>query len=420
MFNKSRRRIVAAIMSILVCLFVGTLAVIYASSYLEVSKSHFVMLKRHVQMYVLPNHMEGERGERLPPGWMEPIPENKPGGKPLDNNPSFQLSTFYSVAIGSDGQVLAVDISDREVIDAETLEAYAKDILNKGKTHGTKGSLVYLVEAKNGYMLVAFMDNTVIRESMSTLFRYTLVFGSVALAAFFFLAMYLARKIVDPLEQSYLKQKRFISDAGHEMKTPVSVVSANAEILQRQIGDNQWLANIQYENERMGNLVGQLLELARTESVKPQMEYLDLSRLVAGGALPFESIAFDNGLALNLQIADGVTVRGNGTQLGQLVSILVDNAIEHSQKGNEIIVSLSQSKNTAVLSVINTGDPIPQDKIEQLFERFYRADEVRNSEDKHYGLGLAIAKAIVEAHKGEIKVHCYDGRIEFCATIAKS
>ncbi len=406
-------------MSILVCLFLGTLAVIYASSYFEVANTNFDMLERHAQMYVLTDHIKPERIEKLPPGWMEPLPGKDHGGKPF-NTPAFQLLTMYSVAVAENGQILATDIGDREVYDEATLEKYAADILKNGKIKGTKGSLVYLVVPKNGYILVAFMDNTVIQESMTTLFRYTLVFGSIALVVMFFLSRYLAKRIVDPLEKSYLKQKQFISDAGHELKTPVSVVNANAEILQREIGENGWLANIQYENERMGKLVAQLLELARTEDVKPQMEHLDFSRLVAGGVLPFESVAFENGLLLNTQIADGVTVMGSSTQLSQLVSIFVDNAIRHGQGGKEIFVSLTQSRSTAVLSVINAGEPIPQEKVEQLFERFYRADEARTGKDNHYGLGLAIAKAIVEAHKGKIEVRCHNGLVEFRATVPKT
>ena len=419
MFKKSRKKIVAAIMSILVCLFIGTLAVIYASSYFEVANTNYEMLERHAQIYVLTDHMDNGHAGNLPHGWMEPIPLNNPGGKRFENNPSFQLATFYSVAIADNGQVLATDIGEREVYDKETLENYASDILKGGKKRGTKGSLVFHVEQKNGYTLVAFMDNTVIKESMTTLFRYTLVFGSVTLVSLFFLAIYLAKRIVKPLEESYKKQKQFISDAGHELKTPVSVVSANAELLSREIGDNQWLSNIQYENERMGKLVGQLLELARTENVKHHMEYLDLSRLVAGGALTFESVAFENGLMLKTQITDGITIPGNSTQLSQLVSILIDNAIQHSQNGEEIFVSLTNTRSVAVLSVINTGQPIPQDQMAQLFERFYRADEARNGEDNHYGLGLAIAKAIAEAHHGKIDVSCSDGKVCFTVRLPK-
>ena len=149
------------------------------------------------------------------------------------------------------------------------------------------------------------------------------------------------------------------------------------------------------------------------------MEYLDLSRLVVGGVLPFESVAFENGLTLNSQITDGIIALGNSTQLSQLVSILVDNAIRHSQNGKEVFISLTHTRSNAVFSVINDGDPIQQEQMTQLFERFYRADEARNGEDKHYGLGLAIAKAIVEAHHGKIEVSCYDGKVCFTVQVPK-
>lgn len=419
MFRKSRRKIVAAIMSVLALLFLGTLAVIYASSYLEVSATNYSMLERHAQLYILPGEMNDPIMDPQH-GGMEPFPDGEPGGKPFEDTPSFRLSTFYSVAVAEDGKILATDMGDRALYDEETLAEYAVQILKSGETRGIKGRLIYLVAPKNGYTLVAFMDNTIIQESMTTLFRNTLVFGGVAVIALFFLAVFLARKIVKPLEESYLKQKQFISDAGHELKTPVSVVSANAELLSRQLGENQWLANIQYENERMGELVGQLLELARTENVSAQMETLDLSRLVAGDALPFESVAYERGLTLTTAIADGIIVEGNSGQLGQLVSILIDNAIRHGQDGKEILVKLTENRGFAVLSVINTGAPIPPEQARHLFERFYRADEARTGDGKHYGLGLAIAKAIVTAHKGKIEVKCNSGLVEFRAAIPKA
>ena len=409
MFKKSRKKIVAAIMSILTLLWVGTLCVIYISSYFEVTTTNREMLKEHAEQYMLEKPMGGAFDP------MKPFPDRGPH---FDTN-QFKLSTFYSVAISYDNKVIEIRNDDAAVYTDAELESAARQVLEKSDTNGVIDNLVYYRMDKGGYTLVSFMDNTIIRESMNTLFRYTLIFGGVAIVALYFLAVYLAKKIVTPLEESYQKQKQFISDAGHELKTPVSVVSANAELLSREIGDNQWLANIQYENERMGKLVGQLLELARTENVKPQMEYLDLSRLVAGGVLPFESVAFENGLTLDSQITDGIITLGNSTQLSQLVSILVDNAIRHARNGKEIFISLTHTRSNAVFTVINDGEPIPQEQMTQLFERFYRADEARNGEDKHYGLGLAIAKAIVEAHNGKIEVLCYDGKVCFTARLPK-
>lgn len=419
MFKKSRRRIVAVIMSILVSMFLGTLLLIYTSSYWEVSKRNFEMLERHAQMYVLNEHLLPDSNETLPQGGMEPLPGKEPVGKPFDS-PAFELSTFYTVAFADNGQILATDIGDRKVYNESAIEEYAVDVFSNGRRKGTVDRLVYLAAPKNGYTLVVFMDNTIMQESMTTLFRYTLVFGCITLVMMFFLSGYLAKKIVDPLERSYTKQKQFISDAGHELKTPVSVVSANADILQREIGNNQWLANIQYENERMGKLIGQLLELARTENVMPQMVNLDFSRLVEGEILTLDSMAFESDFLLKTRITKGIYVKGNNTQLSQLVSILTDNAMQHGQRGKEIVVSLTYSHGTAVLSVINAGEPIPPDRMAMLFERFYRMDEARNSKDSHYGLGLAIAKAIADTHKGKMEVQCYEGLVEFRVVLPAS
>lgn len=407
MFKKSRIKIVAAIMGVLTLLWLGTLALIYLSSYFEVNATNLEMLREYSALYAL------DRPDGGAPVQNGPMPDKGPHA----DTDRFKLSTFYSVAVSYDGKVLKTENAQNEVLSDEELQSLAQSVLDESSSDGVINGLIYYKTNKGGYTLVAFMDNTIIRGSMGTLFRYTLIFGGAAIVLLFFVAVYLAKRIVSPLEESYEKQKQFISDAGHELKTPVSVVSANAELLSREIGENQWLDNIRYENERMGSLVGQLLELARTENVKPQTEELDLSRLVAGGTLAFESVAFEHGQRLNTEIKDNVTVVGDADRLAQLVSILVDNAIRYGKDGGEVLVRLTQTKNAAVLSVVNDGDPIPKETAERLFERFYRADEARSSEEKHYGLGLAIAKAIVSSHKGKLELKCHDGKVEFTATI---
>lgn len=408
MFKKSRRKIVAAIMSILVLLWVGTLGVIYTFSYAEMRSQTEQMLKAHAEMYDIPQSADGMK----PP--LKPFHSGDHRfDRDFEDSPRFQLTTFYTVAVSYDGETLEIKNEQQGVHSDDELKELALKIIDSGKESGTKDNLAFYKMDKYGYILVAFADNTVINESAMTLFRYTLVFGGVALILFFFLSVFLARKIVSPLEESYQRQKQFISDAGHELKTPVSVVSANAELLGREIGDNTWLQNIQYENERMGILVSQLLELARTENITPQMERIDFSRLAAGEALPFESVAFEKGLVLNTDIQGDVIIDGNTDQMKQLVSILLDNAIRHSKSQGEVYLSLTREHGFAKLSVINKGDEIEPKQRQRIFERFYRTDTVRNSEDKHYGLGLAIAKAIASSHKGHIDVLCYDGLVEF-------
>lgn len=404
MFKKSRKKIVLSIMSILVILWIATLGLIYALSYYEMSNQNRKMIEAHADMYVMQKPANEIYNDK-------PVKEfEKPG---FIDTPRFQLSTFYTVAISYDGKILEIQNDREDVYSEEYFKKLALNVFKDDKIIGTKDNLLYYVKDKAGYILVTFMDNTLINEGAATLIRYTLIFGGIIIILFFFLSVFLARKIVKPLEESYIKQKQFISDAGHELKTPVSVISANAEILNRELGENQWLSNIQYENERMGMLVSQLLDLARNENTTPNMEKIDLSYLVSGEILPFESIAFENNLFLDSNIIENITILGNTNSLKQLISILVDNAIRHSNSKKGVYISLKREHNTASLSVINSGESIPKDKQDLIFERFYRVDIARNSDDKHYGLGLSIAKSIVTSHKGNIKVLCYDGLVEF-------
>lgn len=404
MFKQSRKKIVASIMTILILLWVGTLGIIYASSYFEMSKVNKEMLKVHSAMYEL-KPFEGEMSKDMP--------KQDFGKQDFSNSPRFQLSTFYTVALAYDGKVLEIKNDQPTLHTDEELEILSQSIAQDQKTTGTKKNLVFYKADKGGYILVTFIDNTVMNESAYTLFRYTLIFGGVAIVFFFFISKTLAKKIVQPLEESYQKQKQFISDAGHELKTPISVVSANTELLSREIGENLWLHNIQYENERMGILIGQLLELARTENTSPMMESLDFSRLCEGEALPFESVAFEHNLVLQTHISDDIKIEGNSSQLKQLISILLDNAIRHSKGGHIVGFYVVKEHKYAKVSVINQGEEIPPEERSRIFERFYRMDHVRNSEQKHYGLGLAIAKAIVDGHKGRIDVKCENGFVEF-------
>lgn len=407
MFKKSRQKIVAVIMVTLIALLGGTLCVIYVSSYAKVYQKNQNMLAHHIELssrHDFPDLID--------------FPKNVPNpnkNEPPFDDAVFRLSTFYLVVLDNDNNVLKTNNISTIYTDDE-LENIAIQVVDK-KNNGTYGNLVYRYEQKDGYFLVAFMDNTIMHESITTLFRYTLLFGIVATILIFFLARHAAKRIVQPLEESYRKQKQFISDAGHELKTPVSVVSANTEMLERQIGKNQWLSNIQHENARMGELVTLLLELARTEQITPEMSEVDFSRIVMGEVLPFETVAFENGLTLQSRISEQIMLEGNAQQLSQLVSILLDNAIYHSKADYVVQTILQKERDTIQLSVINEGTPIEEEQKNLLFERFYRGDEARTDDGNRYGLGLAIAKAIVAAHKGKIDVKCHNGLVEFCVTL---
>ena len=405
-------------MGSLILLFAVTLSVIMLASYREMRQQNTKMLEHYAELYSLEQQADRQNEPEIIPDGQNGTGPGRPdrGKPPIDERRDYQLSTFYSVAFADDGSVLAVDNGEKKIYSEEELESIAKEILSKERSSGRSDDLSYIVSRRSGYTLVAFMDITVTESSLSMLLHNILIIGGAALVLLFFISLFLSRQIIRPLEDNDRQQKQFISDASHELKTPVSVISANAELLSRQIGENEWLSNIQYENDRMGGLVKQLLDLSRAENAEVQMEQVDFSRLVTGETLAFESLAFDNGKTLQCGIEDGIFLSGNNSQLTQLVSILLDNAIRHSS-GEAVELSLEHKGNEAVLSVENDGEAIPPEKQKHLFERFYRVDEARDGEGHHYGLGLAIAKAIVEKHHGSIGVSCQEGKVKFTAAI---
>ena len=424
MFKRSRKKIILAIMGSLFLLFAVTLSVILIASFREVRQKNMEMLRRHVELYY-PGREAEIPGGPGPEGSQEALDETaenppeggpRPGKVPLDQRADYQLSTFYSVAFSADGSVLSADNGKKDLYSEEELVSVAKEILAGNSDSGRTGSLTYIVSRRPEYTLVALMDNTVSESGLNTLLHNVLVIGGGAIIIMFFLSLYLSKRIIQPLEDSDRLQKQFISDASHELKTPVAVIGANAELLSREIGENEWLANIQYENERMGGLVKQLLDLSRAESAEMPTEQVDFSRVVTGEALALEMLAFDQGKTIQSDIAEGILLSGNRIELSQLVSVLLDNAIRHST-GSVIGVSLKQQGHAAVLTVINDGDEIPPEKLAHLFDRFYRADEARGGEEKHYGLGLSIAKAVCEKHGGAISVSCGAGKVRFTVSL---
>ncbi len=431
-FSRSRRQIVMIIMSVFLLVFVGTLAAVYILSYQELYQDNLDMLEMYVEQYrengnpgqetagmsQQGNSSEPERNNSTEP---EKAPTQS-GTQDADSFPSednlpdrdgarFALSSFYSVAFDSDGQASSVDTGDGILYSESQITEVAETLLDEGHTEGTYGNFVYCIAEEKSYTLVVLMDNTLAADSFNTLFRYTLLLGMGMIVVLLLCAIALARWIIRPLEESDRRQRQFISDAGHELKTPVAVIEANAELLEREIGTSQWLHNIRYESSRMAGLVQELLALVRTERETIQMEPLNFSRLVMGGVLPFESIAFDLGRQLQYQIAEDVLINGNAGQLSQLVSILMDNAFSHSEGEGNVSVRLFKEKSSIYLTVSNPGAISEEDRA-AIFTRFYKGDAERN-DTGHYGLGLTIAKNIAANHHGEIHVECAEGRVIF-------
>lgn len=325
-------------------------------------------------------------------------------------SPEGYLVLFFS----SEGQIQAIvsggdcSLSEKEM-DACVRAAYAS-----GKTSGTAREMFFAIEQSPAGDILVLTDRTGLRESMRQIRLLSLAVTPFAAGLSILLAYLIARQIVLPVEKSFEKQKQFISDAGHELKTPLTVIGANADLLESEIGDNKWLEYIRSETARMNGLVKSLLTLARMENTEPPdtvKSNFDISKTVEEMTMVFESVIYENELTLTTEIEPAVFLRGSRDEIKQLVSILIDNAVKHCKKNGVITVSLKRgkNKNRVLLSVANQGDPIPENERSRIFERFYRADESRSGSENRFGLGLAIAKAITERHRGQISVDCRDG-----------
>ncbi len=417
MFNKTRRKIVFTVVLSLLILMAVTLATIYLSNRAVLQRESREMLKTYVERYSLEDEPGSDGGEmkpdRKPEDGERPAPPDERDGK---NEPEFRLSTFYSVAISKDGEVLKINNGNNDLKSEESLTESAKSILEGGKKSGKSGNMTYIVDEREDYTLVAMIDGTINDRNQQTLIRQMLIIGAAAMAVLFVLSIFIARRIVRPLEENDKRQKRFVSDAGHELKTPIAVISANSELLKREIGQSEWLDNIDYENERMSDLVKQLLVLSHAEGGDLPKETLDFSKLVDGEVLPFESLAFEKGIRIESDVEQGLFVEGDPNRLRQLVSILLDNALEHGT-GDVIELSLRKERHSARLVVSNGAAEMSEEKLSRLFERFYRADEARSGDDSHYGLGLSIAKAACEAHGGQISADYRNGRAYFTVSL---
>lgn len=423
MFKKTKRKIVFTVVFSLLSLLVITLGTIYVSNRIALQKENEEMLETYANRYSLNEQPDDKPGEK--PGEK---PDNKPDmqiGKPgsrenerIKNEPRFQLSTFYSVAYSADGEILSVNNGNNALYSEESLLDITSSILQSGKTSGRTGNMTYLVDKRDGYTLVAMIDGTINDSNQSVLFRQMLITGSASLFILIIISVFIARRIVKPLEENDKKQKRFISDAGHELKTPIAVISANSELLRREVGEHEWLDNIDYENGRMSDLVKQLLFLSKAENGDMIKETLNFSKLVSGEVLPFETLAYEKGKRIEAEIEPSVTVKGNSSRLKQLVSILLDNALSHGTK-DTIGLTLRCDKNNAVLTVTNDADEISADQLSHLFDRFYRKDESRAENGAHYGLGLSIAKAVVDAHGGHITASYDNGKAVFTVYIPR-
>lgn len=337
--------------------------------------------------------------DRLPPGMSPEIPYE---------------TRYFSVTFDNrTGTLIQADTSRIVSVDTTQAIAYANRVLESGKSHGFADTFRFCQKTEGIFLRITFLDcgrkldafySFLFASAGITLVGYLIVF---ALIAFF------SNRIIRPISESYEKQKRFITDAGHEIKTPLAIIQADTDVLAMELDENEWLEDIQKQTRRLATLTNDLVMLSRMEEGETamSMESFSFSHTVQETALSFSALAQTQGKEFHCQIQPDLTFRGNEKAIAQLVSILLDNAIKYSPDHSTIRLTAEKQGKTLRLTVFNTTiAPIAQDSIPLLFDRFYRTDPSRNSQTGGHGIGLSIARAIVNAHNGKINAATEDGQ----------
>lgn len=336
------------------------------------------------------------------------------GRRPLSPESMYE-ARFFAVVLSAEGQVLRVDTQRIVMVDETEAGDYGEAAYRKKGARGFIGEFRYQkLTGENSNsdheMCVLFLD---CGRNLFT-FKHSLMINCLisflGLVAVFIVIVVISGKIVRPVSESYEKQKQFISVAGHEIRTPVTIIDADAELLAMEIGDgNEWLQDICKQTKRMAVLTDNLLTLSRMDEHRQQYTMIDfpISDVVEETVLSFQALAHSWNRNIMTEIAPMLSFHGDEGSVRQLVGILLDNAIKYIREQadggcEDILLKLGKKGRSLCLSVSNSSEPVSEEQLKRFFERFYRTEQSRDSETGGYGLGLSIARSIVEAHRGKI------------------
>ena len=345
-----------------------------------------------------------EMGDFLPPGMSPEVPYE---------------SRFFSAKITQDGQILETNVERIISVDSETVETYVSKAQADRRDRGFVGAFRFAKFSDGESTRIVFLDCGRRLDAFYHFLRTSVAIGLVGCAVVFLLFLLVANWIVRPIAESYEKQKRFITDAGHEIKTPLTVIAANVDLLEADIGENECLSDIREETARLSSLTGDLVSLSRMEEEEGAILKTDfpVSDLITEEANTFRAPITAQKKTLSVQVSPNLSMNGSPGAIRQLISILLDNALKYSPEGGSIALSLTSSKKELLLSVFNTTKEVMrEEELPRLFDRFYRTDTSRNSETGGHGIGLSIARAITDAHGGKITASTKSGN-EFTVTV---
>ncbi|MBR3247262.1 MAG: HAMP domain-containing histidine kinase [Clostridiales bacterium] len=328
---------------------------------------------------------------------------------------------FFTVAFDKSGNSVAVDTGRIAAVDSSGAVSLAKRVYASRKIQGFVDDYRYRRAGNGDITLIVFYDCGRSLDNARSFLGISIAISVIGLLVVFSLIAIFSKAVVKPVAEAYEKQKRFITDAGHEIKTPLAVINADCDVIEMESENNEWLTDIRKQTERLTELTNRLIYLAKTEEgSKDKMNRIDfpISDVVAEDVESFRGLAIAGGRNIETSITPDISYKGDQKAIRELVSVLMDNAIKYSPEGSTVKVSLVRNGQGVRLSVANdTVDPVSKKDLDHMFDRFYRTDESRNSETGGYGIGLSIARGITEAHGGKIYAEGKDKEIRITAEL---
>ena len=319
---------------------------------------------------------------------------------------------FFSVMLDGQGDVVFSDVRQIAAITPQTAEKYAKNLFTSGETAGMYNDYKYRAKETDKGTLYIFLDCTREMNSFRGFLQTSLLISLGGLAVVFVLILIFSRIALKPVEESYQKQKHFITNASHDIKTPLTIINVGAEVIELEHGEGEWTKEIKKQTQRLTALTDKLVFLSRMEeeNQKISMREFNLSELIEEAVAPYENMTKAKGFLFSFDCQSGIIYKGNEEMLSQAIALLMDNAIKYTNENGYITVSLKKTLKGIELRFKNTANDVKEGNNNEIFERFYRADKSRNSKTGGHGIGLSVVKAIIMAHKGKISAYSADGQ----------